>query len=314
MSEVEINVKNPKLQRTLQRFKQKISDGDYYEAHQTLRTIANRNVRTKSYTDAIELLYHAAQILLKSSQPATGSDLTSYLLDVYNEAQIQVDSSSRSKIIQLLSLFPPEEPTLKHVSIEAINWSVKFGDDKFGDPYIHDVVGEKFTHNATLAYDAERHLLLGTSNSFLLYFELIWTWYLEDPKAANAGLYCSRLALNYLFIENVKYANESLSKFIKNLISTKSEFKFETVKESDNEVIIFEELPLINLLQLLLLTIQSKNSQFYQRLKNKYTKDINQAELGDAFAYIGEIYFDIRVPKNVNPLQNLMSSFLGGGR
>lgn len=313
MSEVEINVKNPKLQRTLQRFKQKISEGDYYEAHQTLRTIANRNVRTKSYSDAIELLYHAAQILLKSSQPATGSDLTSYLLEIYNEAEIPVDSSSRSKVIQLISLFTPDEPTLKQVSIEAINWSVKFGEYKFGDPYLHDVIGEKLSQNAALIYDAERHLLLGTSSSFPLYFDLIWTWYSEDPKAENAGLYASRIVLNYLFIENVKYANESLTKFIENL-SAKTQLKNEKIQEGGKEVVIFEQLPLINFLQLLLSTVEAKNAQLYQKLKSHYSQDIKNAELDDAFAYIGEVYFGIRVPKNINPLQNLMSSFLGGGR
>lgn len=313
MSEVEINVKNPKLQRTLQRFKQKISEGDYYEAHQTLRTIANRNVRTKSYGDAIELLYHAAQILLKSSQPATGSDLTTYLLEIYDEAEIPVDSSSKSKIIQLISLFTPDEPTLKNVSIQAINWTVKFGEYKFGDPYLHDVIGEKFLQNASLAYDAERHLILGTSASFPLYYKLIWTWYLEDPNSKNAGVYVSRLVLNYLFIENIKYANEALSKFIQDLISTKTEFSSETLKESENEVFIFEDLPLINFLQLLLVSVQTKNAPYYQKLKNRYQQDINLAELDDAFSYIGEVYFGIRVQKNINPLQNLMSSFLGGG-
>jgi len=313
MSEIEINVKNPKLQRTLQRFKQKIADGDFYEAHQTLRTIANRNVKTKSYADAIELLYHASQLLLKSSQPATGSDLVSYLLEIYNEAEIKVDSSSKSKIIQLISLFPADEPTLKLVSIEAINWSIKFGEYKFGDPYLHDVIGEKLLSNADLVYDAERHLLLGTSNSYPLYFDLIWSWYLEDPKAEDAGLYLSRLVLNYLFIENVKYARESLLKFVQNMKSTKTQFNSEDVKEGDIEVTIFADLPLVNCLQLLLITVQTNNAQFYQRLRSRYTQEIAAAELEDSFAFIGDVYFGIRVPQAVNPLQSLMSSFLGGG-
>lgn len=49
-----------KLAKTLQRFESKIKAGDYYEAHQTLRTIANRYVRSKSYEHAIELISQGA--------------------------------------------------------------------------------------------------------------------------------------------------------------------------------------------------------------------------------------------------------------
>ncbi|CCH41899.1 hypothetical protein BN7_1438 [Wickerhamomyces ciferrii] len=313
MSDVAITIKNPKLQRTLQRFKAKIAEGDYYEAHQTLRTIANRNVKAKAYTDAIELLYIAAQILLKSSQPATGSDLTSYLLEVYTESQTPVDSNSKSKIIQLISLFPSQEPTLKQVSIEASNWSIKFGEYPFGDPFLHDVIGAKFLENPSdLAYDAERHLLLGTSASVTLYFNLIWEWYLEDPSLENAGLYASRIVLNYLFIENVKIAKEALTKFINNLINH-GKLQHESIEELNEKFHIFESVPLLNLLQLTLITIQTKNSQYYSKLKNHYNQVITQSGLNDSFDYLGELYLDIRVPKNINPLQSLMSSFLGGG-
>ena len=57
-----------KLQRTITRFRAKIDAGSYYEAHQTVRTITNRYVKAKQYSDAIDLLYQAASILAAKSE------------------------------------------------------------------------------------------------------------------------------------------------------------------------------------------------------------------------------------------------------
>jgi hypothetical protein len=309
MASVEINVKNPKLARTLDRFKTKIASGDFYEAHQTLRTIANRNVRTKSYDDAIDLLYHGAQILLKSEQPSTGADLVLYLLDIYTESERKVDAESKSKLIDLISLFDANEPTLKQVSLGIINWSVKFGDQKFGDADLHYMLGQKFIQNDALAYDAERHLLLGTQNGFQLYVDLIWNWYLQDPTVTNIDRYASRIVLNYLIIENVKNAKDSLNIFIQKFTQLHSDFKYEKVSEFNTEFLIFETVPVLNLLQLLLITVQTKNTSYFQKLSQRYSSDIKALELNNAFTLLGEIYFGISVPKQGNILQDLMGGF-----
>lgn len=309
--EVELNVRNPKLKRTLERFKAKIAEGDFYEAHQTLRTIANRNVRSKAFGDAIDLLYHAAQILLKTSQPATGSDLTSYLVEVYNESDTRVDNESKSKLIQLISLFDPLEPTLKQVGIESINWSVKHGDNPFGDADLHHALGQKFVEAPALAYEAEKHLILGTPHSTELYIKHIWSWYLEDPEPTHIGSFVSRIVLNYLFIQNVKAANESLASLISKFCDEYPKFTHETVSESGISIELFESVPLLNFIQLLLKTVSTGNAQLYNKLLSRYSTVIQQADLKEATAFIGELYFGVAVPKQVNLLQNLMSGFMG---
>lgn len=310
MDHVEISVTNPKLKRTLERFKAKIVDGDFYEAHQTLRTIANRNVRSKSYNDAIDLLYNGAQILLKSSQPATGSDLTSYLIEVFVESETKVANETKSKLIQLISLFEPDEPTVKKVGVEAINWSIKFGDNRYGDPDLHYALGSKFLGNGDLVYDAEKHLLLGNSSGFSLYLDLIWEWYLEDPDETQFGAFVNRIVLNYLLIQNFKNAHEALTTLLSKFIGAKPSFQHETVKEFNQQVEIFEQLPTLNLLQLLLITIQTTNAQFFQRLTQRYAKDIQEKDVSNAYVHIGEIYFNIVPQRQGNVLQDLMSSFL----
>lgn len=300
----------PKLQRTLQRFQAKIAAGDVYEAHQTLRTIANRNVRSKAYDEATDLLYHGAQLLLQSAQPATGSDLVSYLLEVLTESGTRVDTASRGKLITLISMFDPAEPTLKQVGIECINWSVKFGDNPYGDADLHNALGQKFVEWPQLAYEAERQLVLGNSHSCDTYINHLWSWYQED-EPSNFGLYLSRAVLNYLFIENVKCARQSLEGLLSKFTATESS-QFETITESSLSIQLFESQPLVNFVQLLMNTVNTGNTQLYKNLVARYQNVLQQAELMDACAYIGELYFNVPVPKQVNMLQNLMSGLLGG--
>lgn len=302
----EFNV-NPKLKKTLVRFQQKIAAGDFYEAHQTLRTIANRNVRSKAFQDAISLLYYAAQILLKSSQPATGSDLTSYLIEVYIDSETTVNNESKSKLIELLSLFDPSEPTLKTVAIEVINWSIKFGEHPLGDPDLHHIVGSKFVQNHELAYEAEKHLLLGTSDSYPLYLELIWSWYLDDSEPKDIELYIRRIVLNYLCVQNFKSSRDSLNTLISRFIERSVSSKFTKLEQNGTPLFIFEEYPVLNFLQLLLVTIQAEDKENFKRLVGRYFKYLN--ELEGTLEAIGELYFGIVAPKQTNVLQNLMSGF-----
>ncbi|KAH3687952.1 hypothetical protein WICPIJ_001067 [Wickerhamomyces pijperi] len=300
----EFNV-NPKLQRTLSRFQEKISTGDFYEAHQTLRTIVNRNVRSKDFKNAVSLLYHSSKILLKSSQPATGADLLSYLIEVYNDSETVVSNESKSKLIELLSLFEPTEPTLKNVAIEAINWSIKFGEHKLGDPDLHHIIGFKFAQNSELAYEAEKHLLLGNTESYPLYLELIWSWYLEDPEVNNVQLYIRRIVLNYLCVQNFKNARDSLSTLISRFIERTPSATHTELTQNNQQLYIFDNQPVLNFLQLLLLTIEAKDTQNFQRLVGRYVKDLNEVE--NVLQMVGELYFGIVAPKQTNVLQSLMS-------
>ena len=51
----------------------RIEEGDYYEAHQQIRTIANRYVRSQDYTSAVDLLGTGAGMLLNEAKPHFGT-------------------------------------------------------------------------------------------------------------------------------------------------------------------------------------------------------------------------------------------------
>ena len=77
---------------------------------------------------------------------------------------------------------------------------------------------------------------------------------------------------------------------------------------------VYPSLPLLNFLGLLLLAIQRGSGDLYRQLVKHYTPYIK--ELGawdDALAQIGEMYFGIRIPRQGNPLFDMMGSMLFGG-
>ncbi|KAK3067051.1 hypothetical protein LTR53_016302, partial [Teratosphaeriaceae sp. CCFEE 6253] len=75
-----------KVQKVLARQKAKIEEGDYYEAHQQIRTLVNRYVKSSDYTSAVDLLSSGAALLLKAGQGGSGADLCNYLIEVYQKA------------------------------------------------------------------------------------------------------------------------------------------------------------------------------------------------------------------------------------
>lgn len=93
--------------------KVRIEEGHYYEAHQQLRTIANRYVKSKDWSSAVELLTPGALALLKAGQGGSGADLCVYLMEVYDKAEYVPDTANKARLVTLLRAFPPHEPAKK---------------------------------------------------------------------------------------------------------------------------------------------------------------------------------------------------------
>lgn len=300
---------NAKLEKTLRRFEARIEAGDYYEAHQTLRTIANRYVRSKSYQDAIDLISHGAKAFLVAKQGGSGTDLVFYLLEVYDVAGIEVNDTSVSRLVQLLVAIDPQEPNIKDVVTGMNNWSVKFGDYKFGDPYLHNAIGSVLIEGG-YAYEAERYLIFGTHDSVKKYIDLLWEWFSQEDDVENIGDFFSRLILNYLFISNVAYAYEARDKFLQLFIEKHSP-KVEIIDKNGFKMYYFSEYADLNFLQLLLLTCQTKDRELFTNLKEHYagstSKYANELDL------LGQEYFGIINRKPTNFLQDMMAGFLGNG-
>ena len=83
-----------------------INSGQPYEAHQKARTFASRYQKSGQYDTAIEVLFQSAKELLKAGQQGSGTDLASFLLDVYESKDEQVNDESRGQYLTEYSLIP----------------------------------------------------------------------------------------------------------------------------------------------------------------------------------------------------------------
>ncbi|ODQ67923.1 DUF410-domain-containing protein [Nadsonia fulvescens var. elongata DSM 6958] len=306
-----------KLDKTIARSQEKIAEGLFYEAHQGIRTVAARYIRAKSYNEAIQVLYSGAEALLKADQAGSASDLTSYLIDTYNISETKVDSTSRARIIQLLMLFDHSEPTLKRIGQESIAWSSKFGPLPQGDSELHHVLGSIYAKDNE-AYEAEKHLLLGTKESPEILANLLFEWSQEDPEAENnAPLYMARGVLGYLALGDIRDAKKIskvfIAKFIQTTGSSPKSFNAFDDESGNSTIYIFPKAPIFDFLQLLIITCQTKSTEMYQRLHGRY---INVVSVIDAFkspvSKIAEIFFGIKPVRQANMLQDLMGSLFGG--
>lgn len=299
-----------KLERTIARNDEKIAAGEFYDAHQGIRTVANRYVKQKAYNDAIEVLYKGAESLLKAKQYASASDLVLYILEVYTLAEIPVDSVSRNRIISLIQLFDVHEPTLVKISNEAETWSGKFGPVSSGDALLHNLFGTVFA-KADEGYEAEKNLLLGTKDSAAVLGKLLFDWSAESKDAPqDAPLFLSRGVLGYLNTENIRDATVCAQTFL-NAFDVKHNPETNNVEAAGDTVITtYDAYPLFNFLQLLILACRSKNPETFKRLHTRYAQQLSQLPAWNpALEKIGQVYFGIVPKRQGNMLEDLMGSF-----
>ncbi|KAJ9665010.1 hypothetical protein H2201_004874 [Coniosporium apollinis] len=301
-----------KIEKTIARQQQKIEEGQYYEAHQQLRVIASRYVKQSNWDAACDLLFSGAQLLLKAGQGGSGGDLCLFLVDTYNKAELKPDAASKGRLLALLRAFPPDEPTKKRFVTDMIAWSSKFGEYPAGDPELHHVAGTLYADEDE-AYDAERHLVLGTRDSPERLARLEYDWYTED-EPHTAPLYVARAVLPYLLTGNMRSANQSMLLFTGRLQKEKGGLGGQEVSSPKSEIRVYPSLPLLNFLSLLLLAVQRGSADLFRQLKSHYAVHLKEVGTWDeALAQIGEMYFGIKIPSQTNPLMDMMGNMLMGG-
>ncbi|RJE21296.1 DUF410 domain protein [Aspergillus sclerotialis] len=314
-----------RIDKTIARQREKVASGAYYEAHQQLRVIAARYIKQANYDAAAELLASGAIALLRAGSQqgasASGGDLAIMLVvEVYNKAEWEItggtdDAEGRSRkkrLIEILREFPAEEPTRKRFIQEMISWSGRFGPIERGDPELHHVAGSVYAEDNE-PYDAEKHLILGTSESAETLAKVEYEWYTNDLPH-TAAIYASRAVLPYLLVGNLRSANKAFLIFTSRLSSSNPSLGVQDVSSTSSDVRIFPSLPLLNFISMLLLTIQRGSADLFKQLTARYASQIQEVGIwDDALGQIGEQYFAIKIPRQGNPLLDMMGNMLFGG-
>ncbi|KAI9489591.1 hypothetical protein BDB00DRAFT_962183 [Zychaea mexicana] len=302
-------------EKTLQKLKDSVSNGNYYEAHQMYRTVARRYNKQQKYTKAIHLLHDGAVSLMQHEQFASGSDLANYMLDTYNLGAVTVDEKSLDRVVELLSLYPSDEPGRKMYIHNAFSWTQKHGEYREGDPELHDYVGTMFFHEERYA-PAEEHLLVGTDHSAETLGKVAASW-AQVENATSPGLFIARVVFQLLAMKNVHHATLAYTQFIEeaNPATTGTEAKVRRAPADEPETEPVYSDSWLNFARLVLLTVQRDAVDLFRQLRESY-KPMCQEQKGfdELLDDIGEVFFNIPRPrKQGNMLQDLMSSLFAGG-
>lgn len=94
--------------------------GSPYEAHQKARTFASRYIKSGQYDTAIDVLFQSAKELLRVGQTGSGVDLTSFLLDVYDQKPEPITDESRGTLFSRF-LCEMREVTYLDRSTDTVN-------------------------------------------------------------------------------------------------------------------------------------------------------------------------------------------------
>ena len=89
----------PSSSRALAAILPQIQEGHAYEAHQKARTFATRYTKSGHYDTAIDVLFQSARELLKAGQTGSGTDLASFLLEVYESKGEEVNDETRGECV-----------------------------------------------------------------------------------------------------------------------------------------------------------------------------------------------------------------------
>lgn len=111
-----------KVDRIVARLRDKITEGDFYEAQQQTRVAASRYIKTQNWPAAIDILASVSQSLLQAGQGGSGGDLCIMMVDVYRQAELKPDATSRGRLLTCLRLFDGQEPTRKKFITELISY------------------------------------------------------------------------------------------------------------------------------------------------------------------------------------------------
>ena len=95
----------------LEKLRNSIKIGDFYEAHQMYRSVNRRYAKQKKYTEARQLVQEGAFEFFAAGQFGSGVDLSLLLLDLFNLAEFSVNCDTCGVLVQLARLIPFSHPS-----------------------------------------------------------------------------------------------------------------------------------------------------------------------------------------------------------
>ncbi len=112
---------------------------------------------------------------------------------------------------------------------------------------LHHVAGSLYAEEHE-AYEAERHLTLGTKDSPEILAKLEYEWYTQDDSHTAAIYVLPGPVFPYLLVGNVRDATKSLRLFTSRLTEENKGLSVQDISSGSSDIRIYPSLPLLNFL------------------------------------------------------------------
>jgi len=303
--------------RVLARFKRQLQHGEFYDAHQQLRTFASRLLKDARVDDAHKLLLSAIHALLDAQQSASALDLACLMVDQVYVGHKSPDAQSLGQLVDILVKVPVGEPQHRVYIAKCVRWT-ESDTMPHGSPQLNHLLGILFWKDDKFQ-DAEKRFLVGTrSDSPAAWAKMLFsacvnrTEELGHDNDRTAGQYLARAVLQYLARGDHRSATLAYRTFTSLLTThtTTARIQRDPDVEESTTVIVYPDDRWLNLCMLLVEVTRRDARDAYALVKDVYRAECtSDAVVTGWIARIGQVYFAVPPPQQPQlPIQQLMAS------
>ncbi|KAK3739992.1 hypothetical protein RRG08_005264 [Elysia crispata] len=285
------------VDRVLAKCEACINAGNYYEAHQMFRTVYFRYSGQQKFTEAADLLYRGALILMQHNQHSSGADLSLLFLDVLNKSKSTVTDTTIGQISDLFEKMDSECPERYPFLTKAINWSSKVNKQhKRGHPDLHQRFGVIFKQERNYL-QARYHYIHSSDGEGCA--QLLVEFHTNHGYSSEVDMFITQAVLQYLCLQNKTTASLC--------------FEIYTQKHPAIDKGPPFGMPLLNFIWLLLIALEGGKLAVFTVLCEKYQVSINRdPNYREYLDQIGQLFFGVPPPQKTpqgffgNLLQNVL--------
>ena len=247
-----------RMGRLLQKLNTLVENKDFYEAHQTYRTVCARYLSQDLHQEAIQTAFDGAMFFLTNEQFGSGTDMACQLLKAYREVKLPVADDNLDRISKVLKLLDSESEaeSRETVAHAAVEWS-RTTDKEFsrhGHPRVHRVCALAFWRCKDFV-TARWHFLHADSPTECA--AMLVEFSCAQGHPSEVDLFLTQAVLNLLVLQKVGVARRVFESYT---------VAHPQIDEKQPPFL----LPLLNFLWMLLAAVEQKLTEAFVVLRKKY--------------------------------------------
>ncbi|KJP86742.1 hypothetical protein AK88_03655 [Plasmodium fragile] len=193
--------------------KEKIENGQHYEAHQLIKSLINRKLQKNQVSSSMSIIFYFSQKMAKAKQYVLLCDLMCQCCTILTQYNIEFSEEYAKKIIAIFNLCPANSTEEKYKFMnKCIIWSTN-DDDIFGYLDFHKAIAYAYFEDKKYSL-AHNHFVYLEDNEIL--YKIICLWQ-KEAYPSECHFFILRTTLCLLVLDKFEQALDLINKFEPNL-------------------------------------------------------------------------------------------------